>query len=72
MTIDEMVTYINDPLGRVDVKIRNVSHRERPIALTVIDTEVRSEVIAWATIDEVKRIRKNLKRAIKYAEANAR
>lgn len=72
MTIDEMITYINDPLGRVDVKIRNVSHRERPISLTVIDTEVRSEVIAWATIDEVKRIRKNLKRAIKYAEANAR
>lgn len=72
MTIDEMITYINDPLGRVDVKIRNVSHRERPISLTVIDTEVRSEVIAWATIDEVKRIRKNLKRAIKFAKANAR
>lgn len=72
MTIVGSVTYIHDPLGRVDVEIENVSHRERPISLRVVDTEDKSEVGAWASIEEVKRIRKNLKRAIKYAEANAR
>lgn len=72
MTIVESVTYIHDPLGRVDVGIENVSHRERPIALTVTDAHSNEEVVAWTSIDEVKLLRKNLKRAIKYAEANAR